>query len=225
MVNQEIIGYIKKSREENLTDEVIKENLEKVGWQKNDVENAFFYLNSPGIPLPPQSGAPIPTNTPTLTTNHSMWDAFEHILLFISMYVFAMATAILMHTYVDYYFPENLFTPSSYRSSISNGIILSSLSAIIVSFPLFAFLFLRITKRTKQNPSLRNLRSRKALIYLTLIVAFLIMLGYLIATVYGFISGNISFNFLLHFGVTVLISGLIFVYYLNEIKEDRRANA
>lgn len=173
------------------------------------------------------------TNTPNLnqssttpSSTHSMWDAFEHVLLFISLYIFATAFALLLHFFVDRIFPSSISTTSylsgsSYYSTIIRGY----LAAIIVSYPFFAFLFLRITKRTFELPDLRKIHARKTLIYITLIVTFIIGLINLISIVYNFLGGNINLNFLLHFFVTFIVSGIIFLYYLNQVRSDKLLNA
>lgn len=152
---------------------------------------------------------------------HSMWDAFEHILLFISLYVFVTSFALLVHYLVDKWiprFPEG--RPVSY-SSVGNSVLRGYLSAILVSYPLFSFFFLRITKRTLVNPELRKIRPRKTLIYLTLVVTFIVSLINIISIVYSFLGGNVTANFFAHFFVTFLISGIIFAYYLFQVREDR----
>lgn len=154
-------------------------------------------------------------------SSHSMWDAFEHILLFISLYVFVTSLALLIHYLVDKWVPR--FPGSRYLSysSVGNTVLRGYLSAILVSYPLFVFFFLRITKRTFKNPELRKIKPRKTLIYLTLIITFIVSLINIISIVYSFLGGNVTGNFLAHFFVTFLISGIIFAYYLFQVREDR----
>ena len=157
-----------------------------------------------------------------------MWDAFEHVLMFISMYIFASSSSMLLHTFVDTWLPDIAATSnmlynsySEFGSTLARGY----LAAIIVSFPIFAFLFIRITKRTKLNPAVRNLQLRKSLIYLTLTATFIILIWKLINVVYTLLSGSIGINFLMHFIITVSISGLIFTYYFLQVKEDRQPHS
>ncbi|OGH39152.1 MAG: hypothetical protein A3B44_01900 [Candidatus Levybacteria bacterium RIFCSPLOWO2_01_FULL_38_21] len=156
-----------------------------------------------------------------------MWDAFEHILMFISLYVLATSIALTLYFFIDKWFP-GVTTESYYRSSSSNDLNLNLLrgylAALIVSFPLFAFFFLHITKRTMLNPTIRSIKSRKILIYITLVVAFIIMLYNIISTVYNLLSGNITFNFVLHLLITLSVTGIVFVYYLYQVREDRKIN-
>ncbi len=155
---------------------------------------------------------------------HSMWDVFEHILLFISLYVFATSFTLLLHTFVDRWVPPASGAYNSYRamSSYTGTLMRGYLAAIIVSYPLFAFLFLRVAKNTFANSELRKIKARKTMIYLTLIITFIISLINFISIVYNFLGGNVSFNFLLHFLTTFGVSSLIFLYYLGQVKGDRQ---
>lgn len=69
----------------------------------------------------------------------------------------------------------------------------------------------------------RNLRSRKILIYITLIGTFLILLGNVIVTCYDLLAGNITENIIRHLLVTLLIAGPIFFYFFSEVKNDKKS--
>lgn len=156
----------------------------------------------------------------------SMWDSFQHILLFISLYVMATSFALLLHFFIDKYVPGTLtMSLSIYSGLYGITLVRTELAALIVSFPLYTFFFLMIAKRTLTEPAIKSLKSRKFLIYLTLIVTFITVLINIISIVLSLLNGNVSLNFLLHFIDTVTISGIIFGYYLYQVREDRRPNA
>ena len=156
----------------------------------------------------------------------SAWDAFEHIILFISLYIVVSSISIILHAMVNKWVPGLTIGSSSMMGTFYNSyIIRGAIAALIVAYPFFAFLFLKISKRTHEYPSLRSLKSRKFLIYLTLIITFMIGIGNIIRGVYSFISGEISLNFILNLSVTLLTSGSVFFYYLTQVKEDRHIHA
>ncbi len=162
------------------------------------------------------------------SANTTLWDAFEHILLFVSLLVFSAAFSLAGHYFIDRWFPSltALYPDSgdSYYNDYTLTLLRVYLSGIIVSLPFFTLFFLRITKKNVENPQTRNLKSRKTLIYITLVLTFIILLANTISLVYGFVSGNTTVNFLFHFVLTMAVSGTIFAYYLHETKEDRRLN-
>ena len=172
--------------------------------------------------LPPIPPKPVETKPSSETHPHTtMWDTFEHILMFISLYILATSIALMLYIFVDKWVPSTLEGNSAFsyfNASLARGY----LAAIIVSYPFFAYLFLRITKRTKTNISIKNLGARKTLIYFTLVVTFLISIGNVISAVYSFLNGNISLNFVLKLFVTLSISLLIFFYYVSQVKDDRK---
>ncbi len=180
--------------------------------------------------VPTQASSTTPVASPASSsskTTTTMWDAFEHILMFISLYVLATSIALTLYFFVDKWLPA--VTSDYYRSynweNSRLDLLRGYLAALIVSLPLFVFFFLHVTKRTIQNSNMRNIKSRKILIYITLVVAFIIMLFNIISTVYNFLRGNITLNFFLHLVVTLSVTGIIFVYYLFQVKEDRKLNA
>lgn len=161
-------------------------------------------------------------NVPNSAAGSStMWDSFEHILMFISLYVLATSMGIILNIFVDKWAPG--VEISEYYSAINSTTLRGALAALIVSYPLFAYFFLNVAKRTNDRPAIRHLAARKILTYLTLVITFVIVIGYIISIIYNFISGNVTLNSFLHFFVTVLIAATIFAYYLNEVKEDRLA--
>lgn len=221
MINEEIINYIKKAEAQDLTTDQIQENLLKAGWPESQVKDALekdISKTPLDVPIPPK----VPNqSTPPQSKSHSMWDAFEHILLFISLYVLATSLALMLHLFVDKYIPGI----STSRLMIYSYLARGYMASLIVSYPLFSFFFLRSIKRVHNNPSIRNIHSRKVLIYFTLVVTFLIVLANIVSIIYNFLGGNVTLNFIFHFAVTVIISSIIFWYYLNEVKEDRKAYA
>lgn len=217
VINSEIEAYITKAKSEGTPIETIKTNLLSVGWSPAQVDSILNTQGFLGIPLPPSQA--------TVSKVHygSMWDSFEHILMFISMYVLYISFALMLHLYIDRWVPgvnSDIFGGSSY-ASFNDSLLRGYMAALIVSFPLFSYFFLKITKNTKANPTIRNLGSRKFLIYATLIITFIVVLTNVVQAVFGFLNGNVTFNFILHFLDTVGISSIIFIYYLGQVKEDR----
>lgn len=224
MITEELREYVNKQRAKNITDDVLRRVLTDNGWKLDDIDAALS--DDDVVPQPPTEKIPTPSGQstqPQKQVSHTLWDAFEHILMFISLYVLAIAIALFLHYLVNRFAPVvNNDIGTTVRSYWQLSMVRGYMAAMIVSFPLFAFFFLRITRRTKDMPSIRELLARKILIYLTLIGTFLIMLANVIQTVFNFLEGNFSVNFILHLIVTMTVSGIIFAYYLAQVKEDRK---
>jgi len=229
MINHELVDYIQKAREKNIGIDSIIFSLKKAGWSEDVIKEsndaASLVVPTPPIPQPVQQ------KTHIESTHHiTMWDSFEHILLFISLYVTAISFALILHYFVDKYLPRSndlystgTYSMYNYPNSWQDNLLRGYLSALIVSFPIFTFLFIRITGSTIKFPYLRMLKSRIVLIYITLTLTFIIMLANIISIVNGLLNGNTTLNFIAHFLVTIGVSGSIFGYYLRQVKGDRKS--
>ena len=229
MIVEAVVQYIKRCQAMHVPDDEIKAQLLSAGWQEQDIENSWnTQIALPKPPLPPRHPvtSEVGFSSPE-KSEPSMWDAFEHILMFISMYVLATSVALTLHYFVDHYVPTvNAYgTSNNYMASFQETMVRGYLSAIIVSFPLFAFFFLDVNRRTIQHPYLRSLSARKTLIYITLVVTFIVVIANIIGIVYNFLGGSVTTNFFFHFLVTCGVSGIIFIYYVSQVKEDRKLYA
>lgn len=203
----EITNYIAKAREKNLSDEQIKNQLIAAGWPTEQVTAAL--MQTQDVPVPPP---PVP--------HVGMWTGFLYILFFISLYVLATSIGGILHTWVDKAFPSPN-NNSSFFTFDTASVVRGYIAAIIVSYPLFTLLAIILKKQLIKQAAVKNLRSRKLLIYITLIGTFLIMLGNVISAIYDFLSGTVTGNAIRHLLITLLIAGSIFIYFLSEVKHDR----
>lgn len=210
MPNQEIIDYVTHARRQNVTDEAIQDALFKSGWPRDEVMEVF-------APKPQEYTAP---PVPIAPVAHiGMWVGFLYILYFISLYVLATSVGGLLHGWVDKLIPD----PANVSGNASwlDFMIPVYVAALIVSYPVFAGLAIMLKKQAVKNLAVKNLRSRKILIYITLVGTFVLMISDIIKTLYFFLTGAFSLNALAHLGVTFLVSGYIFYYFLTEVRTDK----
>ncbi len=219
----ELKSYIAKAREKKLSDEQIKNSLIAAGWLEDQIADAL--TQDPDLPVPPP---------PPSVSHVGMWVGFVYILFFISLYVLSGAVSGILNIWIDKAIPTYIDSASTDSNSfdffaffIQNfdtpSVIRGYIAAIIVSFPIFMSLAVILKKQLATQPVVKNLRSRKILIYITLIATFLILLGNVIATCYDFLAGTVTGNGLGHLGVTILIVGAIFIYFIGEVKNDRKS--
>ncbi|SRR5258708_4840351 len=206
--------YIVTAREKKIPDEQIKNSLLAAGWPAEQVTPALLQTADLSVPPPPPPSFP----------HVGMWTGFLYILFFISLYVLATSIAGILDTWVDKAVPSLANKTSSFFVLDTNAIVRGYISAIFVSYPIFLALAIILKKQLTKQPMVANLRSRKILIYITLIGTFLIMLGNIITTGYDFLSGNITGNAIGHLLITLLIAGSIFGYFIIEVKYDRKTD-
>lgn len=215
MVNPDLAKYINTLRSQRIDNETIRQKLLGAGWPENEI---LELLMAPpalvNIELPPP---PKP--------HFGMWVAFKYIILFITLYIWATAFGGILHYAVDQTIKDKI--DNVYSNVYSTGSRARSyvmpfyLSGIIVAFPIFAVLFLTLKKQILEKPAVKQLRTRKILIYLTLIGTFLIMIGHLLATIYQFLMAATTLRSFMHLMVTFLVAGSIFLYFLIEVWGDR----
>jgi hypothetical protein len=83
MINEELVLYIKQARALKIHDEMIMSDLLSSGWNKDVVNASMQQGNLIPVPKPPSSIIPKTEGT----QGSSMWDAFEHIIMFLSLYI------------------------------------------------------------------------------------------------------------------------------------------
>lgn len=219
----ELHDYIIKARGKNISDEDIKNQLINEGWQPELISAAFSQNSGQEFPIPPS------------VPHVGMWVGFLYILFFISLYVLAIAIAGIFNVMIDKLIPNALSSSPSYAvipgvdlitgflGLDTNSIVRGYLSELIVSFPVFLLLTLILGNQIVRHPMVKNLRSRKILIYITLIAAFIMILGSVITFSYDFLDGTITNNILGHIFVSILIAGSIFIYFIAEVIHDSKA--
>ncbi len=216
MPNKDLENYITAARGKSISDQTLKEKLLKSGWPEQEITAALTPVKTDDLDLPPP---PVP--------HFSLWVTFQYIILFITLYVSATSLGGILHHAVDNFIPDSLNQSEEYGGLFFwyyDSLLKGYLAGILVTFPVFAFLFIRLRQQLIQQPGVRNLKARKDLIYVTLVVTFIIMISHLIGTVYGFLNGTATLRSLGHLGVNFLIAGSIFWYLLQEVKEDRKAS-
>lgn len=203
--------YIAEAKKKNATDQQIKDVLLKAEWTEKDINQAFSttWENIP-VPQPPPS------------SNIEMWTGFIYILFFISLAVAATSIGGILHVWVDNNFPTQLSSINSGMSYVNRSLFIAYIAAIVVSYPVFAVLAIYLKKLIIKHPHLSHLYSRKASIYTTLVITFIILLIHIILVLLDFLSGNFTRNTSGHLLVTLLVAGPIFIYFLLAILHDRK---
>lgn len=177
----------------------------------------------------------------SLSTHSKSLDAFGFISMFISLYFVSAAIGMMLHFYAEKYFPIigneasdgssigdvfSYFLIDEFSSSYGTiSPLVPYIATLIVVYPMFAILFLVMNKRTLDDSSIRELKSRKFFLYFTLVVTFIFMLYKVISLVINLLTGNGNLNFMSHFLITIGINSSIFAYCLNQLWEDKKINA
>ena len=126
-----------------------------------------------------------------------------------------------MFQLVNIYFPEQLpgILPTALTGS-SERKIRAAVSVLVVAFPLYIFMTVKISREVERDPLKLASGIRKWLIWLTLFIATLVVLGDLAALVRQFLNGTLTVNVALKILIVGVISAVVFVYYLRAVTRD-----
>src|SRR3989338_1657689 len=137
-------------------------------------------------------------------------DVFTHLLAIIFLYVCVITFSTLIFGYINIYFPDLL--QGDFGRYARAGIRFP-LATLVIVFPLYLWLNSFLQKDITKYPEKRELKVRKWLIYFTLFLATIVIIGDLVTLIYQFLSGGISTRFLLKVITILIIAGAVFLYY------------
>lgn len=143
-------------------------------------------------------------------------DFFLHLLAIATLYASAINFGTLIFKYIDLALPD----PLSYDTTQwSYGAIRMAISILIIVFPTFILVSRYLNKAYATTPYKRNLWIRKWLIYFTLFVTALIMIGDLVALVNKLLEGAFTASFILKVLTVGFIAGSVFFYYFQDVRK------
>lgn len=184
--------------------------LLQAGWRPDDVEKALKRYVEIDFPVP------VPAPEPYLSAR----DAFMHLVLFVTLYISAYSMGSLLFDLIGLWLPDPVTQQYAYEDP--NEGIRRSVASIIIAFPIYMFLSRTLVRAYRVDPDRRQSRVRKWLTYVTLFIAAFVIIGDLIALVTSLLGGEITLRFILKVLVVGLIAGLIFGYYLWDLRRDER---
>jgi hypothetical protein len=142
-------------------------------------------------------------------------DVFLHLFVILALYWSAVSFIALVWQYINYFFPD----PLTFRYGQANLFALRfAVSSLIIIFPLFIFSTRYLNKIYEKEKEARELKIRKWMIYLTLFIASLVIIVDLISIINNFLGGEIKIRFILKALSVLMVAGVIFGYYLDDIK-------
>lgn len=142
-------------------------------------------------------------------------NVFVYLLSFLTLYLSALGAALLTWGLADHWFQDPLET------YISNEPIRSGISMLVVAFPLFLYLNRVIGGSIETGEVSERSMVKKVLSYLTLFLLAITTIVDLITVIYVFLGGDLTARFAVRgFGI-LLIAGLVFLYYLTDLKEPK----
>lgn len=132
----------------------------------------------------------------------------------ISLYLSLAFFIVLSFGFINLLFPDNLdgvWQIESAASSIRVGF-----AMVVVFFPTYLVLTRLVNQNRRASDDSHYLGLTKWLIYLSLLVAGLVLLGDLVAVIMGFLEGELTSRFLLKALTVFVVTGAAFYYYIRD---------
>ncbi|MEK7647001.1 MAG: DUF5671 domain-containing protein [Patescibacteria group bacterium] len=147
-------------------------------------------------------------------------DFFLNLLAVATLYFSAGFLVNLLFAYIDLAIADPLQGSTMYRlGSVRWGV-----AALVVIFPVFVWASWFLNKIFAKNPEARTYKVRTWLLYLTLFIAGGVIVGDLVAVIYNFLEGDLTARFLWKVAAILAVAGLIFSYYLIEVRAEKSGN-
>lgn len=144
-------------------------------------------------------------------------DIFTHLLAIAALYSSAVSFLIFIFQYVNHLIPDQIDT-NYYSQEADFSVMRWAISMLVIFFPTFVLTSRFLNKSYFTNPSKRNLRIRKWLLYFTLFAAALVLLGDLVALIYAFLNGDLTARFIFKVIAVLFVAGSVFYYYLWDVR-------
>ncbi len=142
-------------------------------------------------------------------------DVFLHLFAMVTLYWSAISFITLCWQYINYFFPDALNYNYGFSSSMR-----FALASLFIVFPLFILGSWILNKIYVKESAVRESKIRKWLIYLTLFIAALVIIGDLVFTVNTFLNGEITVRFILKALSVLAVAGVVFWYYLDDVRRS-----
>lgn len=143
-------------------------------------------------------------------------DVFLHIFSMVALYWVAVSFITLCWQYINYFFPDVLSLRYNYQSYVWP--IRFAVASLVITFPLFLLASWFLNKIYRRETVVRESRIRKWLIYLTLFIASLIIVGDLVSVIFNFLGGDVTVRFVLKALSVLIVAGVVFGYYLDDVR-------
>jgi hypothetical protein len=140
-----------------------------------------------------------------------------YLLSLLTLYLSSIGAAILIWGLADRWFED---PTERFRTS---GSIRTGISMLVVAFPIFLYLSSYVGRKLKSGDMPSRSTLRRVMTFVTLFIIAVTSIVDLITILYNFLGGDLTARFAVKaFGI-LAITGLVFLYYLGELRSQREA--
>ena len=141
-------------------------------------------------------------------------DVFLYLLAMVTLYFNSFNLIRLFFEYISVLIPDPLRQFHDPGSAMR-----FSIASLMIIFPVFIWVSRFLNRDIAKSPEKAELKIRKWLVYLTLFVAALLIIGDLIALIFNFLQGDLTSQFILKMLAVLLVAVSVFGYYLYDLRK------
>lgn len=186
----------------------IADALARAGWSAEQTRGVLDAYADVDFPVP----------VPRPRASLSAREAFAYLVLFATLYFGTWNLGSLLFDLIERALPDPASTYDMFGASDSS--IRWAASALLIAFPVFAFVAHRVARDVARHPIKRLSPVRRWLTYLTLFIAASVLIGDMTTLVYHVLGGEATLRFVLKVAVVALLAGAIFGYYLHDLRRE-----
>lgn len=146
-------------------------------------------------------------------------DTFLYLLGLVTLVASAVSFGLLVYQFIDIKFPDVLRQGYYGVTAANYELIRSALATLVIVFPVFFWTSRVLHKDVLAEPEKRAIRIRRWLLYFTVFIAALVVIGDLITLIHSFLGGDLTTPFLLKVLTVFFIAGSTLFYYLSELRD------
>jgi hypothetical protein len=207
--NKTLLRFVREALGRDATQDEIRAALSSAGWGTEDVERALGAFADVAFPIP------VPKPRPDLSPR----DAFVYLVIFSTLGIAAFHFGALVFELINRVFPDTVFDSNAERSADA---VRRAIASLIVTFPIYLILSATVAREIRFDPTKAASKIRKWLTYITLFLAASVLIGDATTVLYSLLGGELSVRFGLKALTVGVIAGLIFGYYLWDLREEKQ---
>ncbi len=205
--SQELEIFVREALLRGQSRQDIQQALAAAGWSEEQTRSV----------LGAYADVPFPVPVPKPRASLSAREAFLYLVLFSTLYFAAFNLGSLLFSLIELALPD---PAEAERYIYTRASIRWATAAVIIAFPVFAFVSRHLAREVTRHPIKRLSPVRRWLTYLTLFVAACILIGDLTTLLYNLLGGELSVRFVLKVLVVGAIAGTAFGYYLWDLRHE-----
>lgn len=152
-----------------------------------------------------------------MSTKNNAKFAFWYLLSLVALIFMALSTGQVIFQIINKFIAD---FSNGYAHSFNSDILKFAISSLIISIPLYYIINRQIEKSLDSKELDKDAGVRRWLIYFILFISSVVILIWLIATINSFLGGELTSKFFLKTLTVLIISGLVFSYYLYDIRRN-----